>query len=197
MHQVNRRRQELLIQSHAAIYAEIGVHRGDSVVEACTVLPAGATVFLFDYHEAVQLVGARVASEFPNKHFIIKEYGNSTKTHDNYNWALMELIAQNPEGKLFDYVYLDGAHELTTDACATFLVDRLLRVGGHLEFDDYEWSFATSATVNPRVHPETAVKFPEEQIRTPHIKLVVDHLMKGNNPAYEEVEPNRTFQKIK
>ena len=38
---------------------------------------------------------------------------------------------------IFDYVFIDGAHTWMLDALAFLLVDRLLRVGGYVDFDDY------------------------------------------------------------
>jgi hypothetical protein len=188
-------RQRFLRESNARVYAEIGVDKGDGVMTACQALPSGAVLYLFDYQEAVDLVAERVRREFPDKNFVIHAIGNTHKTHDSYCWGLAKLISSHPEGPIFDYVYLDGAHELAVDGCATALVDKLLKRGGYLEFDDYNWCHAISPTVNPRLHPQTAEKFPDEQISTPHVKLIVDLLMKRDNPHYDEVVRNRTFRK--
>lgn len=37
----------------------------------------------------------------------------------------------------FGYVYLDGVHTWAIDGLAFVLLDRMLRLGGAIEFDDY------------------------------------------------------------
>jgi hypothetical protein len=46
-----------------------------------------------------------------------------------------------------DYVFLDGAHTFAIDALTFFLTDRLLKIGGHFDFDDYSWKLPA-----PREH---------------------------------------------
>jgi len=77
--------------------------------------------------------------------------------------------------------------------------DKLLKVGGYIEFDDYEWTIGTSPTCSP--YPPTNNKqyeehFTKEQIDTSHVKLIVDNLVKTNN-CYLEIKKNRIYQKIK
>ena len=75
-----------------------------------------------------------------------------------------------------------------------FLIDRILKPGGFIEFDDYDWSHATSAGLNPRIFPKVNELYTEEQIRTKQVGLVVDLLVK-RDPRYISIVPNRIFQK--
>ncbi len=66
----------------------------------------------------------------------------------SYTWELKKTIEQQTESGIcvpkYDFVFLDGAHLWETDACAFFLVMKLLKPGGWILFDDYMWSVETS-----------------------------------------------------
>jgi SAM-dependent methyltransferase len=57
-----------------------------------------------------------------------------------YNWYLADLIAQQTVNgvcqPIFDFCFLDGAHEWVPDALAVFLVAKLLKPGGWIVLDD-------------------------------------------------------------
>lgn len=80
--------------------------------------------------------------------FNVIAHGNSRKTMDSYNWSLMKLLQVRRE-PFFDYVFIDGAHVWAIDALTFFLVDRLLKPGGYIDFDDYDWTIRNSPSVNP------------------------------------------------
>ena len=48
----------------------------------------------------------------------------------------------------FDFVFLDAGHTWDVTGFAFFLVDRLLRPGGWLLFDDLNWSVTKSRSVS-------------------------------------------------
>ncbi|HUS12863.1 MAG TPA: hypothetical protein VMZ30_20505, partial [Pyrinomonadaceae bacterium] len=101
------------------------------------------------------------------------------------------VLKQHTE-PIYDYVYLDGAHTWNIDALAFFLIDRLLKVGGYIDFDDYHWSPQKSRAMNPLV---TRLMFTTSQIREPHVRLIVDLLVK-RDPRYAEVKKNKIYKKI-
>jgi hypothetical protein len=113
---------------------------------------------------------------------------------DSYNWTL-GLLLDDPEPTKFDYIFLDGAHLWGIDALTFFLADRLLAVGGHVDFDDYTWSLALSATMNPGVLPITAAIHTEEQIEAPQVSLIVERLVR-TDARYEEIVPDKVFRKV-
>ena len=53
----------------------------------------------------------------------------------SYTWRLMKLIEENPE-PIFDFCYIDCAHDWYNDGFAFLLVDKLLKPGGWIFFDD-------------------------------------------------------------
>jgi hypothetical protein len=122
-------------------------------------------------------------------------HGNSRKTLDSYNWSLMKLL-RSGGGPRYDFVYVDGAHTWNVDALTFFLVDRLLDVGGYIDFDDYTWSLASSPSLNPTVFPFTAKLYTPEQIEERQVALVVDLLVKRSS-RYVEVVPDKIYQKLR
>ena len=78
------------------------------------------------------------------------------------------------------------------DALTAFLADRMLKVGGYLDFDDYDWTFCASPSCNPRVFPLTGKLYTAEQIESKQVKMIVDLLIR-RDPRYQEVVANKIF----
>jgi predicted O-methyltransferase YrrM len=61
----------------------------------------------------------------------------------SYDWYLHRRIRERTSGGVcapcFDFCFFDGAHRWVDDGLAFFLVDKLLRPGGWLLFDDLTW----------------------------------------------------------
>jgi hypothetical protein len=171
--------------------AEVGVWRGDTSIELAKMLPDDGFLHLFDFEAVVQGVKQRLAdANYTN----VSAFGCSTKERDSYNWTLMRLLINNPL-PIYDYVYLDGAHTWDVDGLAFFLLDRLLKPNGYIDFDDYGWSMAASPTQNPVANPRNLDLFTEEQIKASHVTLIVELLAKRDR-RYQEVVRNKIFRKI-
>jgi Methyltransferase domain len=182
---------KLIQETKSLQVAEIGILDGDTSERILSILPKDGTLHPFDYEPHVSKVLARVHDRgYTN----VLGYTNSYKPKDSYNWSLMRLIEKH-SAPIFDYVYLDGAHTWHVDALCFFLVDRLLKVGGYFDFDDYGWSMEKSPTMNPQIRPQTAMDYTEEQIRERHIALVIDLLVKRDR-RYIEIITNKAFRKI-
>jgi len=173
-------------------FAEFGVNLGITTLEIAKHLNGNGEIYLFDYQYNVDYVANLLKSNgFENVH----RFGSSAKLLDSYNWPLSELLAKQ-SGPLFDYCFIDGAHTWNVDALTFFLCDRLLEAGGFMDFDDYNWSLASSQTLAPHLFPKTAEFYTDEQIKDQQVKRVVDILVK-TNPRYEEVVADKVYRKIK
>jgi hypothetical protein len=160
-------------------------------MELAKFLNGEGELHLFDYADRVTSVAATLAQAgFRN----VRAFGSSYKLLDSYNWNLAKLIDQNAQS-IYDYVFLDGAHNWAVDALTTFLADRLLKVGGYLDFDDYDWTLAGSPSLNPKSFPLTRKLFTAEQIASKQVKMVVDLVIR-RDPRYKEVVVNKIFQKL-
>jgi len=171
--------------------AEVGVWRGDTTLQLAKLLPADGFLHIFDFDVILNSVKQRLAAASRTN---VSAFGCTTKSRDSYNWPLMRLLICN-QLPIYDYIYLDGAHTWDIDALAFCLLDRLLKPGGYIDFDDYNWTMASSPTQNPKVSPQNLDWFTEEQINTPHVMLIVELLVK-RDPRYREIVANKIFRKI-
>lgn len=101
----------------------------------------------------------------------------------SYTWWLKDQIIANTTAEgmcqpIYDFVYIDGAHNWTIDGFAFYLVERLLRPEGWLLLDDLAWSYlASSSSFGPGQGPdELELSQPERE--TPHIRLVFELLVR-------------------
>ena len=171
-------------------YAELGVYKGYTAARIAEQLAGEGEIHLFDYEDRLVEAASRVRA---TGHTKVIEHPNSRRIMDSYNWSLMRLLAEHGE-PIFDYVFIDGAHTWMLDALAFLLVDRLLRVGGYVDFDDYAWTLAGSPSMKPEVFPDVCRLYSPEQIEERQVALVVDVLVRPD-PRYEELLVNKVFRK--
>ena len=116
----------------------------------------------------------------------LSRYVTPVFAHNSYNWELMRLLQLYREGHrtrpVFDFVFIDGAHTWEVDGFAFFLVDKLLKPGGWLLFDDVHWTMAASPTVR---NSERVRALPDEEKNTPQIMRVFS-LLTMQHPGYSD-----------
>lgn len=169
-------------------YAEFGIYKGATADSICSSFPK-AELHLFDYIDVIEQVKPRLDIYKNN----INYYGNSYKYNDSYNYSLIKIIENKKE--FFDYCFLDGAHTIAIDALTFFLCDKVLKVGGYMDFDDYTWKLRGSS-LDPSKVPEIYSQYTDEQIDSYQVKIIVDTLVK-KDLRYEEVVKNKIYRKIK
>jgi predicted O-methyltransferase YrrM len=105
---------------------------------------------------------------------------------NSYNWYLKRKIETQTVGSIcqpvFDFCFIDGAKNWTVDGFAFFLVDKLLKEGGTILFDDYGWSYSEhddKQFTDGISHREMS----EDQLQSANIKLVF-HLLVMQHPNY-------------
>lgn len=97
----------------------------------------------------------------------------------SYTWELMRLL-RRPEPPRLGFVFIDGAHSWDVDGFAFCLVDRLLRPGGWILFDDLDWTYASSPSLK---NADWVRALPAEQRTCPQIGAVFDLLVR-THPQY-------------
>ncbi len=132
----------------------------------------------------IDLAGAREAT--PNVEQLLAKLGLSkfvTVFYEptSYIWRLMKMLDDDPTPR-FDFCYLDGAHNWSTDGFAFFLVDRLLKPGGLIVFDDLDWTYESSQALKDT--PEVK-RMPEDERSAPQVRKVYELLVKPH-PSYSE-----------
>lgn len=127
----------------------------------------------------------------PNVHELttacgLTQYVTPIFANSSYNWELMKLIEQQTKDgicePIFDFCFLDGAHNFEIDCCAFFLVDKLLKPGSLLLFDDLHWTYASSPSLKDTEQVKTMA---DDEKTIPHIKKLVD-LLVLNHPNYHQ-----------
>jgi hypothetical protein len=160
-------------------------------MELARYLNGEGELHLFDYEDRVtEVANSLLTAGYEN----VRTFGSSYKILDSYNWSLAKLLEQN-NGPIYDYILMDGAHTWAVDALTTLLVDRLLIIGGYLDFDDYEWTLGQSPSLNPEVFPLTSKLYTDEQIASMQVKMIINILIRPD-PRYREIVPNKIYQKV-
>jgi predicted O-methyltransferase YrrM len=109
----------------------------------------------------------------------------------SFTWRLMKFIEESSQPR-FDFCYLDGGHTWDASGFAFFLVERLLRPGGWLLFDDLNWSVAPEAEALQRKGkslPGWMARMTEEERRTKQVRNIWELLVKrhdGFDEFFEE-----------
>ena len=93
----------------------------------------------------------------------------------SFNWRLMRML-QEGQFESFDFCYLDGGHTWYDTGLAFCLVDRLLKPGGWVVFDDLRFTFRQSSN---RDKPWVR-RMPEEEQTEPQVQRVFELLVESN-----------------
>ena len=99
----------------------------------------------------------------------------------SYTWRLMKMIENNHP--LFDFCYIDGGHTWDDTGFAFFLVDKLLKPGGWIVFDDINYNFANSIKSKEKT-PDWMKKMTKEELETKQVRKVWELLVK-KHPNYK------------
>jgi predicted O-methyltransferase YrrM len=111
------------------------------------------------------------------------DWVNPIYTPTSYTWELMRMLEGQQRGRwMFDFAFIDGAHSWFVDGFAFYLVDKLLKPGGWILFDDLDWTYATSPTLGGT---DFVRSMPEDERDTPQIGKVFDLLVR-THPGYDE-----------
>jgi hypothetical protein len=180
----------LIRDTKSQTVAEIGIYEGHTSLAIAKILNGSGELHLFDYQDRIDDVKKKIERAGYNN---IRTFGSSYKLLDSYNWQLAKLIEKN-DCPIYDYIFLDGAHTFAIDALTFFLADRLLKIGGYFDFDDYYWKLGTSPTLRPERFPLTAKLYTREQIDTGQVEMIVRLLVRKSG-RYRELVENKVFQK--
>ena len=187
----NQETIDFIKTTNCRMIAEVGIYKGYTSEYLAQYLNGQGELHLFDFEERVREVKDKLhAAGYHN----VFGHGNTHKKMDSYNWSLMRVLQKHPE-PIYDYVFLDGAHLWNLDALAFLLADRLLKIGGYVDLDDYDWNIEYSPTMNPQGFPAVNKMYTPEQIHERHVGLIIDLLVK-RDPRYAEVVANKIYKKI-
>jgi predicted O-methyltransferase YrrM len=157
---------------------ELGFFHGVSTCYIANALKdCGGHITTIDRRTAIRLE--------PNIYTLLERCSCADNTtvhveHRTYFWRLMKMLEADPQPR-FDLVYLDGGHTWDDTGYAFLLVDKLLRPGGWVIFDDLHWTMDKSAK---RVGDKDLYKHHTQEARgMAQVKKVFDLLVR-TNPRY-------------
>ncbi len=106
-----------------------------------------------------------------------------------YNWFLHDEIKRvTVDGVCvprYDLCIIDGPKNWTIDGCAFFLVDKILKPGGWVIFDDYSWTYADAGQSRDSTDGVNHSSLSEVERTTPHVAEIFELLVR-QHPDYSE-----------
>jgi predicted O-methyltransferase YrrM len=110
------------------------------------------------------------------------------RERSGYNWFLKKEIAANSSGNVcravYDFCFIDGAKNWTIDAAAFFLVDKLLKPGGWIVFDDLQWTYRSKLAEGKRKSDGVYMaEMGDDELDQPHVELIFQ-LLVMQHPDY-------------
>lgn len=114
------------------------------------------------------------------------------REHSSYNWFLKRQIELESDEHgnckpIYDFVYLDGAHNFTVDGLAVVLLEKLLRPDGWLLMDDVDWTYRDNPWFEPLLGPEGHARpfgpLSDDERAAPQVRAVFETIVK-QHPAF-------------
>ncbi|MCT7958188.1 class I SAM-dependent methyltransferase [Laspinema palackyanum] len=117
----------------------------------------------------------------------LEKYVTVVREQTSYTWFLKKQIEKNTENyscqPIYDFCFIDGSKNWTIDGFAFCLADKLLKQGGWVLFDDYNWTYGgTGRSSTDGINHE---EMGEDELNTPHIELLF-RLVVMQHPDYSE-----------
>ena len=153
---------------------ELGTYHGKSTAYMAAILEAMGRGRLV----TIDRVDAEAKN--PNVHEILSTLKLSHRVEVNFEprsltWRLMRMIEEH-ESPCFDFCYFDAGHSWDVTGYAFFLVDRLLKPGGWVIFDDLDWTYERMIKPGHPI-PDFLSRIPEDERRTAQVRKVWDLLV--------------------
>jgi len=179
------------------IYQHIRQHKPLSVLELGIGYGVGSCYMAAALHEnhaghltCVDLVDAPYspsAEELLNK-TKLDPYVYIYREKLSYTWFLKKRIEQRttPDGICepeFDMCFIDGPKDWTIDGAEFFMVDKLMKEGGWIIFDDYDW-VQDSHPLNKQPNYDDKI---QEESTQPHVEAIF-RLLVTQHPNYGEFQ---------
>ena len=162
---------EFITENRLANCLELGFYHGVS-----TAYIAGAIQDLGIGH-LITIDLTTAAERTPNISWVLEitelsRYVQVIYEQKSYNWRLMKLLEEG-QYESFDLCYIDGGHTWYDTGFAFCLVERLLKPGGWVVFDDLHYTYRKSSNRDK----SWVRRMTEEEQITPQVKRVFELLV--------------------
>lgn len=110
------------------------------------------------------------------------------RENTSYTWFLKKMIVDQSSATcctpVYDLCFLDGAKNWTIDGAAFFLIDKLLKPGGWVVFDDLQWTYKSKlAEGKKKTDGVSMLEMGDDELIQPHIELIFQYLVM-QHPSY-------------
>lgn len=165
--------RDLVRREDAAEILEIGFHRGKGSAYIAAILED------LGRGRLVTIDRAKARTATPGIHDLLGQAGLAHRVEPifafrSFTWELGRMLAATPRPQ-FDLCYFDGGHGWDDTGFGFVLVDRLLKPGGVIVFDDLDWSVARSPAF--RRKPKLAARYSPDEAATATVRMVWDLLL--------------------
>ena len=117
----------------------------------------------------------------------LASFVNIQRELNSYTWFLKKNLVEQTSGgqckPLYNFCYIDGCKNWTTDGLAFFLVDKLLCKDGWILFDDYRWSYVRANSRRDTTDGITHRSMSIDQQTESNIQCIFEYLVK-QHPHY-------------
>jgi predicted O-methyltransferase YrrM len=168
---------------------ELGTARGGSAVFMASALDENGAGHLTSVDSTRWQWLNPTPSEVLDKAGLSK-YVTLDKNYSTYAWFLERELesAMNGAGQVrpkYDFIFLDGAKNWSTDGITVIVAERLLRPGGWLLLDDLGWTYEKHCANKTRHYEIDLTKLSDSERTEPHLRAIFDLLIR-TNPAFDE-----------
>ena len=124
----------------------------------------------------------------PNIHHVLKALdleGWVTVSYEqrSFNWRMLKMLEEDDRPS-FDFCYIDAAHTWDDTGFGFFLVDKLLKPGGWMLFDDLDFDYQRLVKPGEDM-PDFLLRMGREERETRQVRKVWELLVK-EHPDYGE-----------
>ena len=179
---------EFVLKEHPKRVLELGFAHG---VSACVIAGAldelgeGGELDTVDILPAKAWQDKLISIEQLSDRMGLSRYIRVYREHKSYTWWLKKQIEHRQRDLscstgLYDFIFIDGAHNWTIDSCAFFLCEKLLRQGGWMLFDDLTYTYRSMVELDGRVATAGVSHYDmsPDEISAPHVGLIFELLVR-------------------
>lgn len=165
----------IVLGSGARNLLELGTHHGKSAAYLAAILDevGGGKVTTLDV-EACMAVS-------PNVDEVLGALGLRNRVevllhHRSLTMTLLAMLDRSPRER-FDFCYFDAGHTWDVTGFAFLLVDRMLRPGAWVLFDDLDWTLGAFIARDPK-GTERMSRYGPEELGMPQVRKVFEILVR-------------------
>ncbi len=170
--------RDLIVKYELDNLLELGTYRGKGTAYMSLIQEARGRghVTTLDLNKCLK--------KTPNVNTVLSKLGVSHRAtvrtdKRSFTHTLMKMLEESPRPS-FDFAYIDGAHTWDGTGFSFLLVDKMLRKGGWVIFDDLDWTILKSEiqrekrrVPSKKIYP----KYSKEERATPLVRKVWEILV--------------------